>query len=65
MELLFAIIHNCLLCLKVRFLLAEVQEAKGGCVVSKQNEDEVSSSEDMSSSSRVITEKLVTFRLIL
>ena len=46
---------------QVRFLLKEIQEIKGGCVV-PGDEAEVSSSQDASSSSRIISEKLVTFR---
>ena len=41
--------------------MKEIQEMKGGCVV-PDDEAEVSSSQDASSSSRIITEKLVTFR---
>jgi hypothetical protein len=45
----------------VKFLLKEVQEMKGGCVV-PDDEAEVSSTQDESSSARVISERLVTFR---
>jgi hypothetical protein len=49
---------------QVKFLLKEIQELKGGCVVSEGDEMEVSSTQDESSSARIISEKLVTFRYL-
>lgn len=47
--------------LQVRYLVKEIQEMKGGCVV-QDDEAEVSSTQDSSSASRVITQHMVTFR---
>ena len=52
----------CLIILKVRVLVKEVEELKGGRVV-REDDLEVSSSE-VSSSSRIITDRLVTFRYV-
>ncbi|XP_025109062.1 nucleoprotein TPR-like isoform X2 [Pomacea canaliculata] len=48
---------------QVRYLVKEIQEMKGGCVV-QDDEAEVSSTQDSSSASRVITQHMVTFRNI-